>query len=152
MTHTYHMTRVSANKKTGPIPVTTSSRSTCPTCPLKSNGCYAESGPLRIHWDKVSDTERGVSLAELCTKIRTLPKRQIWRWAQAGDLPGDRDRINMFAMADLVEANGRRQGFAFTHYDPRIGTNDLAIAHAAYIAAKRRVHTFHPELRPLVRK
>ena len=130
MTHTYHMTRISGNKKTGPIPVTTSSRSTCPTCPLKGNGCYAEGGPLRLHWDKVSNTERGVSLKKLCSEISTLPKHQLWRWAQAGDLPGDNDRIDVMAMAELVEANDRRQGFAFTHYDPRVGTNDVAIAGA----------------------
>lgn len=130
MTHTYHMTRVSGNKKTGPIPVTTASRSTCPTCPLKGNGCYAESGPLRLHWDKVSDGSRGGTLTDLCGEIRQLPKRQLWRYGQAGDLPGDHDRIDVMAMAELVDANARRQGFAFTHYDPRIGTNDLAIANA----------------------
>lgn len=130
MTHTYHMTRVSGNKKTGPIPVTTSSRSTCPTCPLKDNGCYAESGPLRLHWNKVSDGSRGGTLTELCSEIRTLPKRQLWRWAQAGDLPGDHDHIDVMAMAELVEANGRRQGFAFTHYDPWVGANALAITEA----------------------
>ena len=130
MTHTYHMTRISGNKKTGPIPVTTSSRSTCPTCPLKGNGCYAEGGPLRLHWDKVSTGGRGGTLDELCDEIRTLPKRQLWRWAQAGDLPGDHDRIDVMAMAELVDANDRRHGFAFTHYDPRVGVNALAITEA----------------------
>lgn len=128
--HTYHMTRVSGNMKTGPIPVTTSSKSTCPTCPLKGNGCFAEGGPLRLHWDKVSTGERGGTLEQLCDEIRTLPKHQLWRWAQAGDLPGNADRIDVLALAEIVEANGRRHGFAYTHYDPRVGTNDIAISQA----------------------
>lgn len=130
MTHTYHLTRISGNKKTGPIPVSTSSKSTCPSCPLKGNGCYAESGPLRLHWDKVSGGSRGGTLTELCGAIRKLPKHQLWRWAQAGDLPGDADHIDTLALAELVDANAGRDGFGFTHYDPRVGDNAMALAHA----------------------
>lgn len=51
MNHTYHFTRVSGNAKCGPIPVTTTSADSCPpTCSFKGNGCYAESGPLAMHW------------------------------------------------------------------------------------------------------
>lgn len=131
MHNTYHMTRVSANTKTGPIPVTTSSASTCPaTCSFRGNGCYAESGPLRLHWDKVSSGARGGSLDELCDSIRTLPKHQLWRWAQAGDLPGDGREIDPDSLTKLVEANRGRKGFGFTHYDPTLENNDLSIAAA----------------------
>ncbi len=122
--HTYHFTRVSSNSKTGPIPVTTSSKSTCPsTCQLKGNGCYAESGPLALHWQQVSDGRRGGTIEELCDSIRKLPRHQLWRWAQAGDLPGDGQELDADAMEQLVHANRNRQGFGFTHYDPMVMSN-----------------------------
>ena len=128
MPTTYHMTRVSANKKTGPIPVTTSSRDTCPsTCSLKGNGCYAESGPLAIHWSAVTAGKRGGTLADLATQIRKLPRHQLWRWAQAGDLPGDGTVIDALALENVVQANRGRRGFGYTHYDPRIPANAAAI-------------------------
>lgn len=130
MTHTYHLTRVSGNKKTGPIPVSTSSKSTCPTCPLKGNGCYAEGGPLRLHWDKVSDGGRGVDFEQFCNEVHALPKCQLWRWAQAGDLPGTDDLIDGAALAQLVHANRGRRGFGFTHYDAEIPANGQALSSA----------------------
>ena len=55
-----HITARSGNAKTGPIPVTTTERASCPTtCPFYDKGCYAKSGPLALHWRKVSDGERG---------------------------------------------------------------------------------------------
>lgn len=119
--HTYHLTRVSRNAKTGPIPVTTTSSSTCPAdCPLKGGGCYAESGPLALHWRAVGSGARGGTLEELCASIRKFPRHQLWRWAQAGDLPGDGRRIDAKAIRKLVEANAGRRGFGYTHYDPHI--------------------------------
>lgn len=127
----YHFTPVSGNAKTGPIPVTTSGSSTCPTvCPLKANGCYAEYGPLKLHWDAVSRGERGGTLSEVCDQIRHLPKFQLWRWGQAGDLPGDGTHISMPDMRALVKANLNRRGFAFTHYDPTDKANARAIKYA----------------------
>lgn len=126
--HTYHFALVSGNLKTGPIPVTTSSASTCPTaCPLRGQGCYAEYGHLRIHWDKVSSGARGHDLDELCRRIHALPRHQLWRWAQAGDLPGDGKRIDMAALGKIVAANKGRAGFGFTHYDPTLKHNATAI-------------------------
>lgn len=118
MNQIYHFTRVSSNAKTGPIPVTTSSKNTCPTsCAFKGNGCYAESGPLLLHWNKVSAGERGGTLEEICADIKRLPKGQLWRWAQAGDLPGDGEHINRADVGRLIESNRGRRGFAYTHYD-----------------------------------
>lgn len=129
--HTYHFTRVSSNKKCGPIPVTTSSKSTCPsTCALKGNGCYAEYGPLALHWAQVSTGPRGITFEALCDKIRRLPKHQMWRWAQAGDLPGDGRLIDADAMELLIEANAGRSGFGYTHYDARIPHNAALIRRA----------------------
>lgn len=119
MRHFYHMTLCSGNQKTGPIPVTTSSKSTCPTaCGLAGEGCYAEHGPMALHWRKVSAGERGGTLEEICTDIKRLPKNQLWRWGQAGDLPGDGKRIDKQGLAQLVAANKGRKGFSYTHYSP----------------------------------
>ncbi len=126
--HTYHLTRVSGNTKTGPIPVTTSSKSTCPhTCPLKGNGCYAETGPLGLHWNQLSIGNRGITFGEVCELIKKLPKRQLWRWAQAGDLPGDGTLVDNDEMEQLIAANRGRRGFGFTHYDPAHPQNANAI-------------------------
>ena len=87
-----HLTQVSSNTKTGPIPVSTTERRSCPPrCPHMDAGCYADGGPLRIHWDKVP--ERGTSWEEFCERIAQLPAGALWRHNQAGDLPGDGTRI-----------------------------------------------------------
>ena len=124
MSHTFHLTPVSSNKKVGPIPVTTSSRSTCPdVCPLKANGCYPEYGPLKIHWDAVSSGKRGGSLDDLCTQIKTLPKGQLFRFWQAGDFPGDGKALDTSSMLALIRANQGRRGFGYSHYDPTVEHN-----------------------------
>lgn len=131
MKHLYHFTLASNNAKTGPIPVTTSSMSTCPSvCPLKGNGCYAEAGPLAWHWKAVSDGRRSISLGDVCARIAALPKHQLWRWAQAGDLPGDGKLIDWKGLKQIVKANTGRDGFTFTHYDPTIDANAAAIHNA----------------------
>ena len=125
---TFHITLVSGNEKTGPIPVTTSSADTCPTsCPLKKNGCYAEHGPLAWHWGAVTAGKRGGTLESVCAEITRLPKHQLWRWAQAGDLPGDGTLIDREGLDMIVKANRGKRGFAFTHYDPGIRHNAEAI-------------------------
>jgi hypothetical protein len=115
----YHLTPKSNNAKVGAIPVSTTSNVTCPTsCPLKGNGCYAESGPLAIHWKKVSNGERGMDFDEFLSEIRRLPQGQIWRYAQAGDLPGNGDHIDPDHFMGLVAANDGRPVIAYTHKPP----------------------------------
>lgn len=114
----FHMSRVSSNAKTGPIPVTTSHKETCPdACPLKAKGCYAAGGPSNIHWKAVSEGKRGGSFAELCEQIKALPRGQLWRHNQAGDLPGNGDTVNVRQVMELAQANKGRKGFTYTHYD-----------------------------------
>lgn len=118
-TQLFHLTLKSDNGKTGPIPVSTSPASTCPdSCPLKSGGCYAKSGPLKLHWDAVSDNQRGVYWAEFISAIKSLPANQLWRHNQAGDLPGCSDSIDATALAELARANAGKRGFTYTHKPP----------------------------------
>lgn len=128
----FHITLKSANAKTGPIPVTTSARDTCsPSCPFMKNGCYADSGPLALHWDKVTRGERGVSFDELCAIIAKLPDGQLWRHNQAGDLPGIGDAISD-EIVPLVAANAGRKGFTYTH-KPVIGDSAMIIRNRANV-------------------
>jgi len=56
----FHITPKSKNAKVGKMAVTTSTATTCPSaCPFKDNGCYADGYPLKGHWIKVTEGERG---------------------------------------------------------------------------------------------
>lgn len=122
--HRYYMTFVSANQKTGPIPVTTTDKDSCPsTCPLKDGPCYARFGMLGAHWKRVSEGRLAsvLNLDELCGAIKSLRPKQLWRHNQAGDLPrwdwvGMKDCIEPQALVQIVKANKGRRGFTYTHY------------------------------------
>ena len=127
----FHLTRVSSNVKTGPIPVSTSSKATCPgTCPFMGNGCYASSGPLALHWQAVTRGERGVSFRDFMAAIASLPKGQLWRHNQAGDLPHSNGRISRRFVRGIVAANRGRRGFTYTHHDLSKGENAALIRYA----------------------
>lgn len=115
----FHITLKSENAKTGPIPVTTSPRQTCPdTCPYKDGPCYANSGPLRFHWDKVTNGSRKVlhTWDELLAVIRALHYKQLWRHNQAGDLQHGNGYILDEELRALARANKGRRGFTYTHH------------------------------------
>ena len=63
----------------------------------------------------MSEGTRGGSWDELCTKVAALPKRTLWRYAQAGDLPGTDDAIDKKLLRQLVMANRGKRVIAFTH-------------------------------------
>ena len=126
-----HITSRSSNAKTGPIPVTTSEQSSCaPSCPFIDKGCYAKSGPLALHWRKVSEGERGTDWRGLCDFIQSLPAKQLWRHNQAGDLQGNGDVIEPFALRQLVNANRGKRGFTYTHKPMDSAENRDAVKHA----------------------
>lgn len=111
-----HVRYKSNNKKTGPIPVTTTERSTCPpSCSWYDKGCYAKYGPLGMHWDKVSKGERGYSWDQFLGWVKDLPKGTLWRHNQAGDLPGIEEDIDIEACIDLAMASQHTMGFTYTH-------------------------------------
>lgn len=103
--------RVSTNQKTGPMPSTMASKGTCPdSCPLKDNGCYAENAPMVWHWEKIQG-----SFKDMITSIRRLPRGLMWRYGQAGDLPGEGDEIDREQFLELAKANQRRPVLCYTH-------------------------------------
>ena len=111
-----HLTPKSANVKTGPIPVSTTERASCPAdCKMKSE-CYAASGPLALHWAAVSNGARGTDWATFTQAIAALPDGQLWRHNQAGDLPQRDGTIDPALLGDLVAANIGKRGFTYSHH------------------------------------
>tara|TARA_R110000803_G_scaffold62126_1_gene122328 strand:+ start:86 stop:775 length:690 start_codon:yes stop_codon:yes gene_type:complete len=129
----YHLSRVSSNRKTGPIPVSSTSRNSCPgSCPFNNSnegGCYGENYHLKRHWDLVDKGERGTDFEQFLREVRALPRGQLWRHNQVGDLPGESNRINAAQLRSLAKANKGRKGFTFTHKPPT-PTNLSAIREA----------------------
>lgn len=130
-TFMYHLTRISHNRKTGPMPVTTTSADSCPpSCSFRGNGCYAESGPLALHWKAVTGGRRGGTFDELLDGIRALPREALWRHNQAGDLtPVAPGVIDAQKLLQLALANRGRRGFTYTHH-PMTPENVEAVQHA----------------------
>lgn len=111
-----HLTLKSANVKTGPIPVSTTERDSCPDdCSMKKE-CYAASGPLALHWSKVSAGERGTDWGQFTASIAALPDDQLWRHNQAGDLPKKNNSIDPVKLGQLVAANKNKRGFTYSHH------------------------------------
>lgn len=118
MTYQVHLTPKSKNRKVGKIPVSTTSADTCPDdCPFKKNGCYADGGPLAMHWAKVTDRQRGVTWPIFIGMIRDLLPDTLWRHNQAGDLPGQNNKLDATACFQLADANTGKRGFTYCHYD-----------------------------------
>jgi hypothetical protein len=133
-----HLTQKSENTKTGPIPVSTVTRETCPpSCPLKENGCYAEVGKVAIHWRRVSEGSRGKPWDEFCLDVEALPKGQLWRHCQSGDQPGKDGRIDREALEMLTRANTGKKGFSYTHYDVT-GNSSMALWNATAVRDANR--------------
>lgn len=111
------LTMVSKNRKTGNIPVSRSERATCPTtCPFYNKGCYAKYGPSAIQWRKVSNSESGTDWSEFVKKIARLPKGQLWRHGEAGDLPHNDGNIDYKKLRQLIVANKGRKGYTYSHH------------------------------------
>jgi hypothetical protein len=133
----------SSNKKTGPIPVSTSDRRTCPTaCPFYDAGCYASYGPLGGMWkglsaagpDSTFRNGRGnvatLGWQAFLKMVRKLDANAIWRHNQAGDLPGIDNAIDATALGELVKANKGKRGFTYTHKPMDNAANAAAVAKA----------------------
>lgn len=113
----FHLTPKSGNAKTGPVAVTTSSRATCsPTCPFFQNGCYADGGPLRFHWDKVSRGERGKPWRDHLADLAALPAGSQLRLNQAGDLPATDGKISRLYARALAAAVRHLKAWTYSHH------------------------------------
>ena len=111
-----HLTIKSANVKTGPIPVSTTTKDSCPPDCAMASACYAASGPLALHWAKVTAGERGTDWPTFTAQIAQLPAGQVWRHNQAGDLPVAGGTVDAVKLGQLVHANTGRRGFTYSHH------------------------------------
>lgn len=127
-----HFVQRSSNQKLGPIPATTLGRQGCPTsCAFYGNGCYGDSGPVQLHWRKVTSGERDLGLEETCRKISELDPGQIWRHAVVGDVTDQDNRVDRELMGALTQANAGRPVIGFTHADPAHADNLETLLEAA---------------------
>ena len=110
----YSFVQISGNSKTGPIPVTMTARASCPdSCALKASGCYAESGMVRMHWQRLD--EKGITARQLTANIAALPKGTLWRHNVAGDLTNNGRDIDRETLVAIIDANRGKRGFTYTH-------------------------------------
>src|SRR6266446_5930487 len=131
-----HFIAVSQNAKTGPMPASIIERASCwPGCALYENGCYAETGALALHWDRVSRGIAGGPWSEFCAKIAALWPGRLWRYAQAGDLPGYGAEIDGALLDELVAANTGKNAIVFTHKSLLLGDDPVAVENRRLIAA-----------------
>jgi hypothetical protein len=76
----------------------------------------------------------GGSWSEFCAKVAALRPGGLWRYAQAGDLPGHGLQIDGELLNQLVTANTGKNAIAFTH-KPVLGGDPVAVKNRRLIAA-----------------
>jgi len=129
----FHLINQSTNSKVGlGVAVSTSTATTCPdACPLKRAGCYADSGPLALHWRKVTKAERGLIWRAFIKSVQALPVGWKFRHNQAGDLLGQNNRIHRGMLRQLAGAVASRSLRAWTYtHKPLTKSNVAAIKEA----------------------
>jgi len=83
---------------------------------------------------RVSRGPASGSWSEFCAKVAALRPGRLWRYAQAGDLPGYGPTIEGKLLEELVAANIGKNAIAFTH-KPVLGDDPVAIENRRLIAA-----------------
>lgn len=71
---------------------------------------------MKLHWERLN--QNGATFDEFITDIEKLPKRALWRYGAAGDLPGRSDHVDPEQLNRLAQANKGKSGFAYTHKPP----------------------------------
>lgn len=108
-------TEQSGNHKTGPIPVSRSVSSTCPTGCAFLKVCYASYGPGSWHWKRL-DNSGGMPWEQFLHRVKALWKGTLWRHNESGDLPHVNGTINRKLVRELTAANKGKMGFTYTHH------------------------------------
>jgi hypothetical protein len=122
-------------RRLAPSPHRSSSGRSCWSgCALYENGCYAEAGALAMHWDRVSCDLAGGAWSQFCAKVAALRAGRLWRYPQAGDLPGYGPQIDARLLEELVAANTGKKVIAFTH-KPVLGDDPVAVENRRLVAA-----------------
>jgi len=113
----YQFVANSHNKKTGAMPVTSTSSNSCPlTCGLY-NDCYGKSSYTRIQWDKLD--KKGIDFNQLINLINSLRKNSPIRFNVVGDLvnnDGIVDSTKLIKLANTVK-NRALDMIIYTHLE-----------------------------------
>lgn len=129
----FHLSRVSSNKKTGPIAVTTTSKNSCSASCGMREVCYAASGPLALHWNAVSNGSRSSEWRKHLADLESLPFGSPLRLNQAGDLvasaSGRLSRAFLNGLLAVVKSR-RLQAWTYTHHDHTLGENGKLLRRA----------------------
>ncbi len=124
-----HLTKISGNRKVGPIKVTTTEKSSCPSECGIADECYAGGGPLNIHWNQVSQHNRGDNWDGFVNRVKRFRKNELWRHNQAGDLPqNENGKLDSDKCEALADAASHTDGWTYTHYDPTDDHNNSVIS------------------------
>jgi len=91
-----------------------------------------------MHWDRVSRGLAGGSWPEFCARVAALRESRLWRYAQAGDLPGRGPHIDDTLLKELVDANTDKNVIAFTH-KPVLGDDSVAAENRRLVTAANRL-------------
>jgi hypothetical protein len=113
----YQFVANSHNKKTGSMPVTSTSSNSCPlTCGLYKD-CYGKSSYTRIQWDKLD--KKGIDFNQLINLINSLRKNSPIRFNVVGDLTnndGIVDATKLIKLANTVK-NRDLDMILYTHLE-----------------------------------
>lgn len=84
--------------------------------------CYADRGPLAIHWRAVTSGKRGTDWQTFLQNVASLPTGTLWRHNAAGDLFKPNTDKGQEMLWQLITANRGRNGFTYSHHKltPRV--------------------------------
>ena len=82
-------------------------------------------GPLALHWNKVSNGDRGKGWRDHLADLATLPLLSPLRLNQSGDLPHSAGKISRRYLVALLDVIKRRKlrAWTYTHHDLVKGEN-----------------------------
>lgn len=126
---------VTENRKTGPVSATYVTQDSCPDCPFKGNGCYAEAGPTGITTNNLNKAEplTPEEIAQLeAEAIDSLTGRQDLRLHIVGDCKTDQAALIVSSAMKRHRKKKGKTAWTYTHawrdvnHDSWQGENILA--------------------------
>jgi hypothetical protein len=114
------LTEVSQNSKTGPIAVSSSGWSTCPSTCGAREVCYAMKGyHTRLHGDAITREDRGLPAEQFIKKVAALRPGTFFRHNVGGDLWHHHGKVVPSLLLSLASATQHlTAAWTYTHHRP----------------------------------